>query len=140
MSNYINPTSDGFRQFRENKRGGKIHMLNLVKLRAKAEYDDGRAATGAEAYRTYGQQSGPIFRRLGGQIIWSGRPENLLIGPEQDEEWDIAFIAEYPSMDAFTDMMRDPDYQAVTYHRTAAVENSRLLRLEPTASGAGFGG
>ena len=50
-----------------------------------------------------------------------------------------AFIAEYPDMDAFITMMRDPAYQAITHHRTAAVQNSRLVRMEPLSPGAGFG-
>jgi len=139
MGNYVNPDSDDFKAFRENRRAGPIHMLNLIKLRDQAVYEDRRKVSGAEAYRIYGAQSGPIFRALGGQIIWSGRPENMLIGPREGEDWDIAFIAQYPDMDAFITMMRDPAYQAVTHHRTAAVENSRLIRLQPMAAGAGFG-
>jgi uncharacterized protein (DUF1330 family) len=139
MTNHVNPSRESFRLFREHPRQGPVQMLNLVKFRARAKYDDGRASTGAEAYRTYGQESGPIFRALGGRIIWSGRPEVMVIGPEAGEDWDIAFIAEYPDMDAFTAMIRDPAYQAAAIHRTAAVENSRLIRMEPLEAGAGFG-
>lgn len=41
-------TKEGFAEFRANDRPGPIHMLNLVRLRDRAEYPDGRAATGAE--------------------------------------------------------------------------------------------
>ncbi|NOX74409.1 MAG: DUF1330 domain-containing protein [Alphaproteobacteria bacterium] len=140
MANHINPSPESFRALRELDRAGPIQMLNLVKLRAQADYEDGTQATGAEAYATYGKLSGPIFRGLGGRIIWSGTPEQMLIGPEETEDWDIAFIAEYPDIAAFVSMVRDPAYQAVTHHRTAAVENSRLIRLKPSQSGAGFGG
>ena len=60
---------------------GPIHMLNLVRLRAEAAYPDGRKATGAEAYAAYGRESGPVFERLGGRIVWQGRFELMLIGP-----------------------------------------------------------
>ena len=113
-------------------------MLNLVKLRAEAAYPDGRAATGAEAYAAYGRESGPIFRRVGGRIAWSGDFKLMLIGP-QDERWDICFIAEYPHGAAFVEMVKDPDYQKAVVHRQAAVADSRLVRLAPKASGAGFG-
>jgi len=139
MPNHINPSQESFRAFRDIKRAGPIQMLNLIKLRDQAAYKDGTKSTGAAAYKTYGTLSGPIFRALGGRIIWSGRPEITLIGPETGEDWDIAFIAEYPDMDAFITMMRDPAYQAVTHHRTAAVENSRLVRMQPANAGAGFG-
>jgi uncharacterized protein (DUF1330 family) len=113
-------------------------MLNLVKLRAEAAYPDGRKATGLEAYRAYGRQSGPVFGRLGGRQIWIGRPELTLIGPDS-ERWDIAFIAQYPSGQAFIDMLRDPVYREAVKHRQAAVEDSRLIRLAPAAPGALFG-
>ena len=57
-------------------------MLNLVRLRAQAAYPDGRKATGAEAYAAYGRESGPVFERLGGRIVWQGRFELMLIGPQ----------------------------------------------------------
>ena len=62
---------------------GPIHMLNLVRLRAQAAYPDGRKATGAEAYAAYGRESGPVFERLGGRIVWQGRFELMLIGPRR---------------------------------------------------------
>ncbi len=34
----------------------------------------------------------------------------MLIGPS-DERWDEAFIAQYPSADAFIEMLRDPVYR-----------------------------
>ena len=78
---HIDPTKEVFAQFRANDRPGPIHMLNLVRLRAQAAYPDGRKATGAEAYAAYGRESGPVFERLGGRIVWQGRFELMLIGP-----------------------------------------------------------
>lgn len=130
---------DSWRAFKANDRAGPIHMLNLVRLRDRAEYDDGREASGAEAYAEYGRASGPIFERLGGRIVWRGEMELMLIGPE-DEAWDHCFIAEYPSAQAFIEMQRDPDYAEAVKHRQAAVLDSRLIRLGPGAAGAGFAG
>ena len=101
---HIDPTKEVFAQFRANDRPGPIHMLNLVRLRAEAAYPDGRKASGAEAYAAYGRESGPVFERLGGRIVWQGRFELMLIGP-QEERWDHCFIAEYPSVAAFAEMM-----------------------------------
>jgi hypothetical protein len=97
---HIDPTKEVFAQFKANDRPGPIHMLNLVRLRALAAYPDGRQATGAEAYAAYGRESGPVFERLGGRIVWQGKFELMLIGPEA-ERWDHCFIAEYPSVAAF---------------------------------------
>ena len=79
---HIDPTKEVFAQFKANDRPGPIHMLNLVRLREQAAYPDGRKATGAEAYAAYGRESGPVFTRLGGRIVWQGRFELMLIGPQ----------------------------------------------------------
>ena len=128
-----------FRQFRDNDRPGPIHMLNLVKLRDSAAYEDGRDATGAEAYAAYGRESAPVFRRLGGRIVWRGQMELMLIGPS-DVSWDLCFVAEYPSVQAFIEMIGDPDYRKAMAHRQAAVEDSRLIRMAPLGGGADFDG
>jgi len=114
-------------------------MLNMIRLRDQASYEDGRIATGADAYRSYGEYSGPIFRSVGGTIFWRGTPESVLIGP-QDEHWDLVFIAQYPTAGAFLEMVTNPEYQAIVYHRQAAVEDSRLIRLGEAAETTGFSG
>lgn len=139
MSGFVDPTRETFAAFRANDRPGPIHMLNLVRFRDRAVYVDGREATGAEAYAAYGRESGPVFSRLGGRIVWRGRFELMLIGPGE-EHWDECFIAEYPSVAAFVEMLRDPVYREAVKHRQAAVLDSRLIRLAPTEAGGGFGG
>jgi uncharacterized protein (DUF1330 family) len=138
MTGYVDPTKETFAAFRANDRPGPIHMLNLVRLRERAAYPDGRKATGAEAYEAYGRESLPVFKRLGGAIVWRGRFELMLIGPA-DERWDLCFIAQYPTVAAFVEMIRDPVYREAVRHRQAAVEDSRLIRLEPVGARVGFG-
>ena len=138
MTGHIDPTKEIFAQFRDDDRPGPIQMLNLVRLRDKAAYPDGRDVSGAEAYASYGRESGPIFARLGGRVVWQGRFELMLIGP-QDEHWDHCFIAEYPQVASFVEMIRDPVYREAVKHRQAAVADSRLIRTKPLPVGGGFG-
>ncbi len=138
MTGHVDPTKETFAAFRALDRVGPIQMLNLVRLRERAAYADGRSASGAEAYAAYSRESGPVFARLGGRIVWSGAFELTLIGPAE-ERWDRCFIAEYPDVAAFVAMIRDPIYREAVRHRQAAVEDSRLIRLAPGAAGAGFG-
>ncbi len=135
---FIDPTKDAFAAFRGNDRPGPIDMLNLVRLRKRAAYEDGREASGADAYAAYGRESGPVFRRVGGKIVWRGGFELTLIGPA-DERWDHCFIARYPSVAAFVEMIRDPVYREAVKHRQAAVEDSRLIRLAGADPGDLFG-
>ncbi len=138
MTSYVDPTKQQFAEFRANDRSGPIHMLNLVRFRERAAYEDGRDVSGADAYRAYAQESGPIFARVGGRQYWLGRFEQTVIGPS-DERWDAVFIAEYPNFAAFVEMLRDPGYREAVKHRQAAVEDSRLIRLEPKTPGSHFG-
>ena len=135
---HIDPTPEQFAAFKALDREKPLNMLNLVKLKDAADYTDGRGGTGAEAYKTYGAKSGPIFAGVGGEIIWRGTPKAMMIGPIV-EDWDVAFIARYPSLNAFLAMVMDPAYQAIVFHRQAAVANSRLLANHELDGDANFG-
>ena len=138
MQGYVDPERDQFEAFKALPRDEPIMMLNLLRFRDRAAYDD-EELSGAEAYARYGQESAPIFHRVGGRIIWRGKPETVLVGP-RDEYWDQAFIARYPAAAAFLEMVTDPAYRVAVKHRQAAVIDSRLIRLGETESGAGFSG
>lgn len=138
MTGSIDPTKEQFGAFMKLESREPIWMLNMIRLRAEAAYPDGRKATGREAYAAYGRESEPFFKGVGGRIVWSAKPQMVLIGPE-DEHWDICFIAEYPSSAAFGEMVKNPGYQAIVHHRQAAVEDSRLIRLTPGEAGKLFG-
>lgn len=143
--NCVDPERAAFEAFKSLPRDHPIEMLNLVRLREIAVYpaDHPQAAgdvSGSEAYRRYSECSGPVFARVGGSIIWSARPELVLIGPPA-EQWDVAFVARYPNASAFLEMVTDDEYRRAVVHRQAAVRTSRLIRTQPrpTKSGASFG-
>jgi len=139
MSHNVDPTRQQFDAFKKLPRDTPIMMLNLVRLHDEAQYPDGRKATGAQAYKSYGEETAHIFQRLGGEIIWRGKPECVLTGP-LDEAWDIAFIARYPNAGAFFAMVKDEEYQQLVIHRQAAVLDSRLIRMGDAIEGSGFAG
>ena len=115
--------------FRDLPRDYPIDMLNLIRLRDKAKYEDGREATGAEAYDAYRQAIAPYFKASGAQVVWSGNPE-LVVSSPSEEKWDMIFVVRYPTGQAFLDMIDNPNYQAGAFHRIAALEASRLIRLK----------
>lgn len=141
MTAYIDPDREAFEAFKTLPRNTPIQMLNLLRFKEKATYPDGRDISGKDAYSTYGKESGPIFQRVGGRIIWRGTPELMLIGPaikRGEAAWDAAFVAHYPSATAFLEMVTDPDYQKAVIHRQAAVADSRLLRCGEAPEADGF--
>ena len=139
MNSYVDPERDQFEAFKALPRDEPVMMLNLVRYRERARYEDGRELSGAEAYAAYGRDSAPVFQRVGGEIIWRGKPQVMLIGPFE-KEWDLAFVARYPSAGAFLEMVPDPDYREAVKHRQAAVEDSRLIRTTDVPTGGGFAG
>ena len=143
MAGSIDPSREQFDAFKALPRDTPIQMLNLIRLRVLADYpadhpDQGKGLTGLDAYRAYGRTTAHIFARVGGRQIWVGRPDVVVTGPA-DERWDLAFIAEYPSASGFLAMVTDPEYRELVRHRTAGVEDSRLIRLAPMTPGEGFG-
>ncbi|WP_374393694.1 DUF1330 domain-containing protein [Sphingopyxis sp.] len=144
---HVDPERAQFDAFKALPRDTKIHMLNLVRFKDEATYPAdhplaGKGLSGAEAYAHYGRDSGAVFQRVGGSIVWRGSMEAMLIGPE-GEKWDAMFVAEYPNSGAFMEMVTDPVYRQAVVHRQAAVETSRLIRtapgLLPSRSGTVFG-
>ena len=138
MSHHVDPGRAHFAAFKALPRDTPILMLNLIRLRADAAYPDGRGGSGKAAYAAYSRESGPVFQRVGGRIVWRGRPEQVVIGPPE-ERWDIAFIARYPTAAAFLEMVTDPGYRLAVVHRQAAVDDSRPIRLAELPPGEGFG-
>lgn len=118
-----------------------IDMLNLLRFRDLADYPPGHAnagdgLSGAQAFRIYTRDSYPAFTRAGGALVWSGNLETMLIGPVS-EHWHLAFIARYPSRQAFLESLAAPDYKLAVVHRQAALETSRLICLKAADAPAG---
>jgi uncharacterized protein (DUF1330 family) len=111
-----------------------ITNLNLLRFRDVAEYGAGSAlppCSGREAYfGRYAVGVMPIVTRLGAHVIWSGAAKSHLVCPD-DERWDEVLIMEYPTPDALLTLFNDPEYQQLMIHRTAALEDSRLIALQP---------
>ena len=126
--NILQPTGDQMRSFRDSSTGKPIYMLNLLKFREKAEYEDGRETelTGAQAYAIYGKNTAEIVKDLGGSIVFGGVPRNMVIG-QIDDMWDQVAIVEYPSMEAMGKMMKMPEYQAGHVHRHAGLAGQLLI-------------
>ena len=103
----------------------------------RAAYPDGFGAepcSGREAYQRYAAVATGRIASVGGRLVWLGSAQHTLIGPEA-ERWDDAVLVEYPSRKAFLAMVSQPEYQAAAPHRTAALEDSRLIATHTLADG-----
>ncbi len=113
---------------------GEVVMLNLLRFRETADYahapdlEPAGGCTGREAYDRYMREMTPLLETSGGKVLFSGTAEPFLIGP-QDESWDHVLLVRQASKAAFLAFASDPEAQAVTAHRTAAISDSRLLPI-----------
>jgi uncharacterized protein (DUF1330 family) len=106
-----------------------IVMLNLLRYRDLAAYpaSSGHApCTGREAYARYAAVALKKVTEAGGAPIWMGEAHAALIAPAE-ERWDEVLLVRYPSVAAFVGMLQQEDYLAATVHRTAALEDARLI-------------
>lgn len=123
------PTPDQMTSFVAADWQGPVCMINLLKFRDQADYGadiDEPPCTGREAYTRYGELTRPFLAQVGGQVMLRLAPAHIVIG-DDNEDWDLMMVVQYPSHAAFIQMASNPDYLAVTKHRSAALERSALI-------------
>ena len=136
VNNKLVPNEEQLQGFMEPGHDRPIYMLNLLKFKERAEYEDGRetSLSGAEAYAIYGAEVVEHLARVGGAPMFSARVERLMLG-EVEELWDTAAIAMYPSRKAMLEMVSSPEYQASAVHRTAGLAGQLNIELvEPVGA------
>lgn len=133
---YVNPSLENFDLFKSLPRDEPVHLLNMIRFRETALYPEGHPCaglgwSGERAFEEYFTRLLPFIDRLGGGIEWAGRFESVITGPAQFE-WDKVFVMGFPTAGAFLALVTDPEYKSeVVDHRTAAVQDSRLVRYRP---------
>jgi uncharacterized protein (DUF1330 family) len=136
----VEPTSEQLREFaRTADDGAPIVMLNLLRYREQAEYAADAAqspCSGREAFRRYSKLSIECIEACGGRVLFIGSALATVIGPI-DEIWDDIFLVQYPSRSAFLQMIASDAYRAINFHRSAALQNSRLIATRAAAQKIG---
>ncbi|KAF1017930.1 MAG: hypothetical protein GAK30_03829 [Paracidovorax wautersii] len=138
MKTYLDVTESAGLAFIRRGVAGPVVMLNLLRFRAVADYSAApqlapeQAISGEAAYRRYLDHTLPHLEASGGRVLFFGRGGPFLIGP-QDERWDAALLVEQANASAFLAFASNEAYLGGVGHRTAALEDARLLPLEPTS-------
>lgn len=113
--------------------GSPLLMLNLLRFRERADYaghPEEPPRSGVEAYRHYIGLAMPIVENANGRIVMMGTHLATLISPGQ-ERWNDVLLLEYPTRKPFIEAIRCEAYRKVSYHRTAALLDSRLIAFRP---------
>ncbi|WP_323118344.1 DUF1330 domain-containing protein [Burkholderia alba] len=131
---YLDPTRESGRAFVMRQMDGPILMLNLLRLRDVADYSatpelaPAAPISGAAAFERYLAHTLPYLRETGGELMLVGAGGPWLIGPPA-ERWDLAMLVRQHSAESFLAFASHRAYLAGIGHRTAAVEDTRLLPL-----------
>ena len=140
----ITPTREQFTAFAQGDRDGEVVMINLLHF-ARPEDDAGatpgpETSAGASAYREYSDQVVKMVEARGGRVIWTGRPEHVLIGDTRADAWDLVALVAYPSRSAFIEMVTSPAYESAHEHRERGLDRTVLLACEPLLDALGGAG
>jgi uncharacterized protein (DUF1330 family) len=111
---------------------GPIVMVNLLKFKERADYEDGRATalSGREAYDIYGREVSKLVAGVGGRILLSAEVTFLMLG-EAEPLWDRVALAEYPNRAALVQMAMSPAYQEIAPHRAAGLAGQLNIETVP---------
>lgn len=124
----ITPTPQQFEAFAHHERDGEVVMINLLHF---APGDGSASSEGADAYRRYGDSAVKMVEARGGRVVWMGRPEQVVIGDADHDQWDLAVLVSYPSRRAFVDMVTTTEYQKAHEDRERGLDRTVLLACEP---------
>lgn len=119
----IDPTGARLKRYLAEDPGGPVVMLNLLRF-----LPDG----GRERYAAYVAHFREHGGRYGAEVLYLGEGSTALVA-EDGQAWDALLVVRYPSRQAFSDMVRDPDYQQRTALRSGALVEAVLQATVPWA-------
>jgi uncharacterized protein (DUF1330 family) len=116
----VDPRGEDLKRYLQEDPGGPVVMLNLLKYRPGGE----------ENYRAYSAALKDYLPGIGAEVLYVGDCSTSLVAPPS-WDWDAVLIVRYPSRRAFSEMVSDPAYQAVTHLRTEALTEAVLQATVP---------
>ncbi len=118
MSTTLDPTTEQFAALAARPADAPVLMVNLLKFKAQG---------GLESYQRYGREAAPHLERVGASVRYAGTAPAFVIGAGEKPWWDAILVVEYPTPQAFIDMVTTPEYAQVHEHRAAALERGDLI-------------
>ncbi len=128
--NAVDPTPEQIKAFLSHQKADEpVFMLNLLKFKEKASYDDGEDISGREAYYRYASAFGKMVQAQGVETIFGGSANAFLIG-QGDGEWDAVAIVKYPNAQAMFDAVSSDEYRKIHKHRRAGLAGQLLISCD----------
>ena len=118
MGATLETTPEQFAALAARPADAPVLMVNLLKFKAQG---------GLESYQRYGLEVAPHLERVGAAVRYAGTAPAVIIGAGERPWWDAILIVEYPTPQAFIDMVTTPEYAKVHEHRAAGLERGDLI-------------
>lgn len=118
MSHSLEPTAGQFAALAARPADAPVVMVNLLKFKTPG---------GVESYQRYGREVAPHLQRVGATLRYAGTAPAFVIGDGERPWWDAILIVEYPTPQAFIDMVSTPEYAKVHEHRAAGLDRGDLI-------------
>jgi uncharacterized protein (DUF1330 family) len=116
----VDPTGTALKKFLAEDPGGPVVMLNLMRFK-----EDKRVS-----YEEYAHAIRPFLEEYDARVLYVGDCSTTLVAPKE-HNWDAVLIVRYPSRQAFSSMVADPNYQEITGLRTESLEDAVLQATVP---------
>ena len=121
----VDPKGADLKRYLAEDPGGPVVMLNLLRYKP----DGGR-----ESYAKYAAALQETYLdKYGAEVLYAGQGSTALVA-EEGQAWDAVLLVRYPSRQAFSSMVADPDYQQFTHFRTEALTEAVLQATVPVES------
>lgn len=117
----IRPNEQQFLELVNSTEQGPVVMLNLLKF---------KPGDGAASYGRYGDAVVKMIESTGGEVLWLGRADQILIG-DPAETWDAVVLVQYPNRKAFVEMTSTKEYDETHAHREAGLERTVVIACTP---------
>lgn len=114
----LEPTPEQFAALAARPADAPVVMVNLLKFKPEG---------GLQSYLQYGREVVPHLERVGATLRYAGGAPSVVIGDGEHPWWDAILIVEYPTPQAFIEMVTTPEYAKVHEHRAAGLDRGDLI-------------
>ncbi len=122
---YLEINKEQFKAFTLLPMDVPVVMLNLLKFKDRVPET---GMSGEAAYKEYMKQATSFFAKADAEVLFFGKPQTMLIGPENEDLWDKVLLIKYNSITGFLGMVQAEGYPS--HLRKEALDDSRLIHCK----------
>ena len=123
---YLEINTKQFKTFKQLHVDTPVVMLNFLKFKVEVPET---GLSGEASYKEYMRAAAPFFAKADAEVLFLGKPQTMLIGPEDENLWDKMLLIKYNTVAGFLGMVQAEGYPS--HLRAQALEDSRLIHCKP---------